>query len=650
MQVSEFLAKVEQGQRDFRNVSLRKANLHSAQLPLLNLDGADLEGADLTNANLAGSSLSHAQLGKAKLSGANLLGSQCFKTYFREADLSNALLSGADLQGCDFKQADLSKASCVGVDLSGANLRYAKLNHANLKAAKLKGTDLYGANTEGTDLEGADVADIIWPDGTEQLLIDEEVPADSPDPSSGGTEQSPSSLAATLPQDPSQPVQSEPQESMRFGDFDLERQDQFSTFSTTSFQQAQNLAQQRSLKLASQIASRLDRQVEYRFKKAVRSSYGDRCALSKSTISTLLETVVIFPDVESDRDHPSNGLLLRIDLARLFKVNLITIHPKTYRVILAPSLQKSEYAGFAGAKLRLPSESSHHPNSNCLQAHFDQCDWIVSEQEEKLETSSEAIETSPLSDAKPSRFVQLSKLWLKRIQEVLHTPINPSLARSKPSLEHGAELEDHTSASGELEAIVEDSIVPDVAVEHPLETKEINLVPESSVGDVSPDEEESSTSDSSGEFIAFSPIETAEDQEESSVEMDSLPKPPPLIKNRPSFLPFPAPPPHFRPSSVTRKLDRLQDELDKISQELEPYLPSTEPIEDVSVLIDTIEKELQESVPSTIVDREFESLFGQKVNPPLPEDLSEASEDLEVSSEAEDLTADQSVETTPPIN
>ena len=656
MQVREFLAKIEQGQRDFRNVALPKAKLHSAQLPLLNLDGANLEGADFTNANLAGSSLCHAQLEQSKMSGVNLLGAQCVKTSFRGADLSNALLSGAEFQGCNFKQANLTNASCVGVDLSGANLRYANLSRVNLKAAKLKGTDLYGANLEGADLEGADLQDLIWPDGTGQLMIDEGVTEDQDDSMetvniavrSFGT-----FAGQTSVQSPAQTAQESlnAESQVRFGDFALDdhtsRLGGFSSFPTPS-----ESVQQRSLKLASQIASRLDRQVEYRFKKAVKSAYGDRCALSKSSIISLLETVVIFPEAENDRDHPSNGLLLRVDLARLFQVNLIAIHPTNYRVILSPSLRGSEYASFEGIKLNLPQKVDYHPKSDCLQAHFNQCDWIGDRQEnlesvsEKVITESSSEDFIPQTKVNSSRFVDLSKTWLKRINDVLHTPISAKLPSEKKD-EKALEEADRRSVN--FVPIVADS-EPEFQLETDIYsvTSEISDVSQTlgseplghegevfgdafvDTSDTSVDSEEQQV-----EVIGFSAIEvTSEETEEQSLteetteeEIESTePSSSSPLKQGSSFLPFrsfPSFPSIFRPSSVTLNLDRLQSDLDAISKELEPYLPSTEPIENVADLIENIEKELQDDLEdqsvgveeqSEVVDESFVALFGSPLD------------------------------------
>ena len=613
MHADEFLQKVRQGQRDFRNISLRNANLVGEQLALLNLDGANLEGSNLSHVNLAGSSLAHAQLEWVILVGANLLSVQCFKANFKGADLSNALLSGAEFQGSNLKQANLSESSCVGIDLSGASLRFADLSNANLKSAKLKGTDLYGAEIQGLDLEGADLEDIIWPDGTEEITIDraydaydkEEEPSFSPDPPS-----------VSQPSGTIDSEKSSDQKSMLFGDFEMENSESLARWSSLLFPRASSQSvpkitsespQQANLRIANQIASRLERQVQYSFKKYIKKVYGDRCACSNSSISVLLEAVVIFPEAETNQDHPSNGLLLRVDLARLFDLNLMTIDPENYQILIAPSLRQTEYSSFTGMKLRLPKEARYHPSPISLRWHFEQCEWIhnpnlgSSESVPILEmNSTDLISTSA---PRSSRLFQASKSWIKRINQVLHAPIPLSIDPEKISKEHSVpehnativsfapvEMQSETlpEAVKTAETTSETSIEAIKTVETIVEEK--NLTRDLTSGLISEQSLESSLSESS---LSESP-DLGSNVEIKELEVKEL-----EIKE--SILPLPPPPPLYRvKTSVTQNLDRLQQSLDTIIQDLEPYLKIIDrPLENINEMIDSIEKELEESIKET---------------------------------------------------
>ena len=86
-----------EGRRDFRWETLRRAYLYNANLSGANLRAVDMRGANLSGANLSGADLQEANLSGANLSWANLIG----------ANLSGAYLSGAKLRGAKLRGAKL---------------------------------------------------------------------------------------------------------------------------------------------------------------------------------------------------------------------------------------------------------------------------------------------------------------------------------------------------------------------------------------------------------------------------------------------------------------------------------------------------------------------------------------------------------------
>lgn len=69
---------------------------------------------------------------------------------------------------------------------------------------------------------------------------------------------------------------------------------------------------------------------------------------------TEFEAAHILPYRGAHTDKISNGLLLRVDLHRLFDRQLLAIDPETMDVLLAPCIQESEYKKWGGRRLRLP--------------------------------------------------------------------------------------------------------------------------------------------------------------------------------------------------------------------------------------------------------------------------------------------------------
>lgn len=135
MDADELIERYAHGERDFRGIMLRDAELAETSL-----SHADLRDADLTGVNLCSADLTLAEFTHATLLGANLEGAD-----LRRANLRWALLSESVLRAADLSWANLQGAALHHANLSRAKLRGAGLCHADLSAAILTEADLTGA-------------------------------------------------------------------------------------------------------------------------------------------------------------------------------------------------------------------------------------------------------------------------------------------------------------------------------------------------------------------------------------------------------------------------------------------------------------------------------------------------------------------------
>ncbi|HYX14207.1 MAG TPA: HNH endonuclease [Nostoc sp.] len=117
------------------------------------------------------------------------------------------------------------------------------------------------------------------------------------------------------------------------------------------------------------------RQGQQQFRKSLLDAYSSKCAITNFDADAALEAAHIIPYIETENNHPSNGLLLRADLHTLFDLNLIAINPKTMMVHISPILQTTEYRTIKGIKLRVPEDKIYHPKQEYLKQRFDQCKW-----------------------------------------------------------------------------------------------------------------------------------------------------------------------------------------------------------------------------------------------------------------------------------
>jgi hypothetical protein len=79
-----------------------------------------------------------------------------------------------------------------------------------------------------------------------------------------------------------------------------------------------------------------ERSEQVRFRKELKSVYGNQCCISGCTVGQALDGAHIDPYRNAWSNRPQNGLLLRRDLHALFDAGLLAIHPKTRIIYFAP--------------------------------------------------------------------------------------------------------------------------------------------------------------------------------------------------------------------------------------------------------------------------------------------------------------------------
>lgn len=103
------------------------------------------------------------------------------------------------------------------------------------------------------------------------------------------------------------------------------------------------------------------------FRSSLLQRYGGACCITGCQVDTLLEAAHIIPYRGDQTDDVSNGLLLRVDLHRLFDAHLVTINPDTFAVEVADAIEDSVYRAFHGKRL---FKFSPKPRLLFLEAHY----------------------------------------------------------------------------------------------------------------------------------------------------------------------------------------------------------------------------------------------------------------------------------------
>lgn len=105
------------------------------------------------------------------------------------------------------------------------------------------------------------------------------------------------------------------------------------------------------------------------FRVALLQAYGGQCAVTRTSISEVLEAAHIRPYKGEKSNHPANGLLLRADIHTLFDYGLLCVDGDTWRVLISDLLRDSEYAKLDGTTILLPEDTSAWPSREALNQH-----------------------------------------------------------------------------------------------------------------------------------------------------------------------------------------------------------------------------------------------------------------------------------------
>jgi hypothetical protein len=105
------------------------------------------------------------------------------------------------------------------------------------------------------------------------------------------------------------------------------------------------------------------------FRETLLAAYGGRCAITGCDVTDVLQAAHIQPVYDGGTDNPSNGLLLRVDIHRLFDLGHVAIDHEAMTVLVSPRLRGSEYENLAGKPIRVPSEEQNRPRRFSLLRH-----------------------------------------------------------------------------------------------------------------------------------------------------------------------------------------------------------------------------------------------------------------------------------------
>jgi len=110
------------------------------------------------------------------------------------------------------------------------------------------------------------------------------------------------------------------------------------------------------------------------FRVLVTDAYSRRCAMTRERTLPVLEAAHIRPYSDGGKHEPSNGLLLRSDIHKLFDTGYITVDPADRRIVVSDRIRQEfengkEYYQLHGKPLHLPGDPALVPSEVNLEFH-----------------------------------------------------------------------------------------------------------------------------------------------------------------------------------------------------------------------------------------------------------------------------------------
>jgi len=104
------------------------------------------------------------------------------------------------------------------------------------------------------------------------------------------------------------------------------------------------------------------------FRASLLKNYGC-CAMTGSTVESVLEAAHIVPYRGPGSNHISNGLLLRGDLHTLFDLGMLAVDPNSLKILVSQRLSGTEYEVLRGQSLRV-AHAAKGPSNEAIAVHL----------------------------------------------------------------------------------------------------------------------------------------------------------------------------------------------------------------------------------------------------------------------------------------
>lgn len=98
--------------------------------------------------------------------------------------------------------------------------------------------------------------------------------------------------------------------------------------------------------------------------------YRSKCVVTGADMPAALEALYLCPQLPSSEHNLSNTLLVRADIRNLFESKLLSVNPKTRRIVIGKELRRSDYSSLDKVLLENPKDIEFRPSRYALEQNF----------------------------------------------------------------------------------------------------------------------------------------------------------------------------------------------------------------------------------------------------------------------------------------
>lgn len=110
-----------------------------------------------------------------------------------------------------------------------------------------------------------------------------------------------------------------------------------------------------------------ERKGQGNFRAIITRAYGNKCCITNESTPELVEAAHIQPYIDENSNHVKNGLLLRVDLHKLYDNGLLYIDD-SFVIHISPEVKSEYYQKLNGTKISLSVNINEQPSTEALKS------------------------------------------------------------------------------------------------------------------------------------------------------------------------------------------------------------------------------------------------------------------------------------------